>query len=53
MESGFWTSIKHEVGVKRRPVEIYEIDEAFFAERFGVEEDDEGATSPDDGNNPA
>lgn len=29
--------VKHEVGVKRRPVEIYEIDEAFFAERFARE----------------
>jgi restriction system protein len=32
--------IKHEVGVKRRPVEIYEIDEAFFAEKFAGEEGD-------------
>jgi len=30
--------IKHEVGVKRRPVEIYEIDEAFFAEKFAPDE---------------
>ncbi|PVB60737.1 restriction endonuclease [Labrenzia sp. 011] len=28
---------KHQVGVKRRPVEIYEIDEAFFREKFSVE----------------
>lgn len=37
--------IKHQVGVKRRPVEIYEIDEAFFAEKFPAEEevvDEEG-----------
>lgn len=37
--------IKHEVGLKRRPVEIYEIDEAFFAERFGAEEDPEAAAA--------
>jgi restriction system protein len=30
--------VKHEVGVKRRPVEIYEIDEAFFAEKFAHDE---------------
>jgi restriction system protein len=30
--------VKHEVGVKRRSVEIYEIDEAFFAENFVGEE---------------
>ncbi|MBX3597755.1 MAG: restriction endonuclease [Rhizobiaceae bacterium] len=30
--------IKHQVGVKRRPVEIYEIDEAFFAEKFTRDE---------------
>ena len=35
--------IKHEVGVKRQPVEIYEIDEAFFAEKFS--HDDNGASS--------
>jgi len=29
--------VKHEVGVKRRPVEIYEIDEAFFTEKFARE----------------
>ena len=33
--------IKHEVGVKRRPVEIYEIDEAFFIERFGRDGDED------------
>ncbi len=26
--------VKHQVGIKRRPVEIYEIDEAFFAQNF-------------------
>jgi restriction system protein len=26
--------IKHEVGIRRQPVEIYEIDEAFFVEKF-------------------
>jgi restriction system protein len=31
--------IEHEVGIKRRPVEIYEIDEAFFAEKFGQDEE--------------
>ncbi len=31
--------IKHEVGIKRRPVEIYEIDEAFFAGKFGQDEE--------------
>jgi hypothetical protein len=31
--------IKHQVGIKRRPVEIYEIDEAFFEERFEREEE--------------
>jgi len=30
--------IKHQVGVKRRAVEIYEIDEAFFAEKFSRDE---------------
>jgi restriction system protein len=29
--------VKHQVGVKRRPVEIYEVDEAFFAEKFTIE----------------
>lgn len=37
--------IKHQVGVRRRPVEIYEIDEAFFAERFAT---DETALSPEE-----
>ena len=32
--------IKHEVGVKRRPVEIYEIDEGFFAEKFARDRED-------------
>jgi restriction system protein len=32
--------IKHEVGIRRRPVEIYEIDEAFFATKFGKNEED-------------
>lgn len=32
---------KHEVGVKRRSVEIFEVDEAFFAEKFAPAEDDE------------
>ncbi|WP_288191706.1 restriction endonuclease [uncultured Phyllobacterium sp.] len=40
--------IKHEVGVKRRPVEIYEIDEAFFAEKFTREEVEESAPITDD-----
>jgi restriction system protein len=43
--------IKHEVGVKRRPVEIYEIDEAFFAEKFtrdGREDSETIAVSMDD-----
>ena len=30
--------VKHEVGIKRRPVDIYEIDEAFFAEDFATED---------------
>jgi restriction system protein len=38
--------IKHQVGIKRRPVEIYEIDEAFFAERFNREDDTEAAPAP-------
>lgn len=29
--------MKHEVGLTRRPVEIYEIDETFFAEKFAPE----------------
>ena len=33
--------VKHEVGVKRRPVEIYEIDETFFSEKFGQSEEAE------------
>lgn len=40
--------IKHQVGMKRRPVEIYEIDEAFFAEKFGRVEDDEAVPAPDE-----
>jgi restriction system protein len=40
--------LKHEVGLKRRPVEIYEIDEVFFAEKFGRVEDDEAAPLPDE-----
>lgn len=39
--------VKHEVGVKRRPVEIYEIDEAFFAEKFTREEVEETAPFAD------
>jgi restriction system protein len=39
--------IKHEVGIKRRPVEIYEIDEAFFAQKFGAVEDEEIVPTPD------
>ncbi|CAN1493775.1 Restriction endonuclease type IV, Mrr [Caulobacteraceae bacterium] len=31
--------IKHEVGIKRRQIEIYEIDEAFFAEKFRAADD--------------
>jgi restriction system protein len=37
--------IKHEVGIKRRPVDIYEIDETFFAERFVREEQEEPAAT--------
>lgn len=40
--------IKHEVGIKRRPVEIYEIDEAFFAQKFAAGEDEEVMPSPDE-----
>lgn len=40
--------IKHEVGVKRRPVEIYEIDEAFFAEKFSREDEVEAVPGPGD-----
>lgn len=40
--------IKHEVGVKRRPVEIYEIDEAFFAEKFAREEIESAVPGWDD-----
>lgn len=40
--------IKHEVGVKRRPVEIYEIDEAFFAEKFTRDEVEGAAPVTDD-----
>lgn len=35
--------VKHEVGVRRRPVEIFEIDETFFVEKFS-EESVEGAS---------
>ena len=38
--------MKHQVGLKRQPVEIYEVDEAFFAEKFSSPEADEIA--PDD-----
>lgn len=41
--------IKHQVGVKRRPVEIYEIDEAFFAEKFAHEEVEDVPPMTDDG----
>ncbi len=30
--------VKHEVGIRRRPVELYEVDEAFFAEKFSNEQ---------------
>jgi restriction system protein len=40
--------IKHQVGVRRRPVEIYEIDEAFFAEKFTREEVEELAPITDE-----
>jgi hypothetical protein len=30
----------HEVGIKRRPVDIREIDETFFTDRFGEDDDD-------------
>ncbi len=33
--------VKHQVGVKRRSVEIYEIDDAFFAEKFARAEEDD------------
>lgn len=33
--------IKHQVGIRRSPVEIYEIDEAFFAEKFTQEDVEE------------
>jgi restriction system protein len=39
--------MKHEVGLKRRSVDLYEVDEPFFAERFGREEEAEGAPTPD------
>jgi restriction system protein len=35
--------VKHEVGVKRSPVEIYEIDEAFFSQKFNSVESEEPA----------
>jgi restriction system protein len=40
--------IKHQVGIKRRPVEIYEIDDAFFAEKFTREEVEGVAPVTDD-----
>jgi len=33
--------VKHQVGIRRRPVEIYEVDEAFFSEKFGPIEEGE------------
>jgi hypothetical protein len=33
--------MKHEVGVKRQAVEIYEVDEAFFTEKFPHDDVDE------------
>jgi hypothetical protein len=36
------------VGIKRRPIEIYEIDEAFFAQKFGRIDDDEVVPVPHD-----
>ena len=35
--------VKHEVGLKRRQVEIYEIDDAFFIQKFSRAEDDGAA----------
>jgi restriction system protein len=32
--------IKHQVGIRRRPVEIYEVDDAFFAEKYNNEQVD-------------
>jgi restriction system protein len=32
--------VKHQVGIRRRPVEIYEVDEAFFAEKFSSDQMD-------------
>lgn len=40
--------IKHQVGIKRSAVEIYEIDEAFFAQKFGAVEDEEIVPTADD-----
>lgn len=40
--------IRHQVGVRRSPVELYEIDEAFFAEKFGREEADHSPEPDDD-----
>ena len=40
--------IKHQVVIKRSNVEIYEIDEAFFAQKFGVIEDEEVVPIPED-----
>jgi restriction system protein len=46
--------IKHQVGIKRSPVDLYEIDEAFFAEKFGHDEELSLAPLPaeGDGNTP-
>jgi len=41
--------VRHQVGVKRQPVEIYEIDEAFFTEKFGADSEDPAATMGDSG----
>lgn len=39
--------IKHQVGIKRSTVEIYEIDEAFFGQKFGPAEDEENVLALD------
>jgi restriction system protein len=42
--------VKHEVGVKRRSVEIYEVDETFFADKFAGEQTESTAPALDDVN---
>lgn len=40
--------VKHQVGVRRKPVDLLEINEAFFSEKFVSSDEDDDVPSPDE-----